>query len=222
MLKKSTFWGILFVDYLKPLLFWLHRDVPAQWAPSYYRAVHEFVYHWPTENRSGYHHLISGSETLLRIFCLDPVFVSIRGQGYCKNKFTNSVDDYQEYFKGVGYPLFSPELNIKELLSFDSVTLLEHCLHHFQEWEKRLAAVHSEHFDWVKFNGAMLAHLTELEKAGQFLDVDREIKDSLYSMISRLLASGFSLVLPSETDDTIDDLHAWCQVAWQNEYGKVE
>ena len=159
MLTKSTFWGVVFVDNLKPLLFWLHRTITAQWAPSYYRALHEFIARWPKENRSGYDRLISGTETLLRIYCFRPVFISIREQGYCKNKFTNTVDDYQEYFKEVGYPLFSPELKFDELLNYESLALLEGCIQHFQQWNNRLTNVHSEHSDWVKLNCALLAHL---------------------------------------------------------------
>ncbi len=221
MQKRSTNWGILYMDLLQPVLYWLHRRVPARWAPSYFRALHELVYQWPIQNASPYSDLVSGTEWLLRIFCAYKAYVSCEPDGYCKDKFCTAVGIYERYFEKVGRPLLPNNLDASELVKMPSHDLLERCCQHFQQWSDCMANQHDEHAEWVRFVNALFHHLSELEAADQFLDVAEPVQEPVCRLLSALLGRGFSFSLPKKEEEyDLEELHSLCEHAWEETYLK--
>ncbi len=220
MQKKSTYWGILYFELLQPVLYWLKKTVPAEWAPSYFRALHELVYEWPTHYSKPYCDLITGTEWLLRIFCASKYFVSCEPQGYCKDKFSTAVGIYEKYFEKMGRPLLPNHLGADELVKLPFPDLLERCCRHFQDWSDCMANEYGEHAEWVRFVYALFTHLRELEAAGDFQDIGEKVQEPVYALISGLLGRGISFSLPKVAGYDLEDLRSICEHAWEETFVK--
>ncbi len=222
MRKESIYEGIIFMEQLQPVLYWLHKDVPAQWAPGYFRALHELVYRWPANYRDPHATLADATECLLRIFCFRKYFVSCQNKGYCWNKFRYAASKYKEYFDNLGNPLFPVELTIEKMDHSTFQDLMRPLCLRFRQWDTRMAKVHSEHADWVSFGNALLAHLDQREAAGQILDVGASVQGPVFRLISGLLGRGFCYDLPKELGLETKDLSTVYEKIWVESFANQD
>lgn len=222
MRNESIYSGILFMLQLQPVLYWLHKDVPAQSAPGYFRALHELVYFWPADYHDPHATLVDGTECLLRIFCFRKSFVSCQKKGYCWNKFRYAASKYNEYFENLGNPLFPKELTIEEMDHSPFQDLMRPLCLRFRQWDARMAKVHSEHAEWVSFVNALLAHLDQLEAAGQILEIRAGVQGPVYKLISGLLGRGIRYNLPKELGKETTDLSSLCEKIWVDSFANQD
>ncbi len=215
MQKEDTYWGILFMEELQPVLYWLHRPVPALSASRYFRALHDLVYRWTTRDQKSCINLVTGTENLLRIFCFRSEFITCQRFGYCRKKFISALSDYEDYFKNdLGFPVLLDQLDVEEKLNYPFKTLLDFYCEQFQILKNRLAGAHSEHAAWVRLVHALLVHLGELEAAGQFLEVGEKIQKPVYELISGFLGRGVSFSLPEGEGSDLEALQSLCEQPW--------
>jgi hypothetical protein len=215
-----------FLEDLKPLLYWLYREVPGPYTHTFMTLMQELV---------GAHifgledydlNLANGTDFLLRVItgCLSKKELTNRVGEYEEKKMRAAFMNFHKYFKNTGYPSFLDGFEFTETIQIrEFVAPLLEGFDEFIKGHKNLAYSNA---NLARFAFALLQYLSEiLEASYHKSEHHRNVPSSLVNEFGRfiepILVSKIHLRLPGPLDAEIKSLRNITCKTWVSNEGKM-
>ena len=202
--ETLTEW-LSFFDSAKPILFWLHRQVPLNYAYKFLDYLQRF-FASGTHLDGHDHDLLIGTEFLLRVIAggTDQTESGHKVEYYEETTFLAAFKNFQRYFQKID----DKSLNLEYLDLMDFRGLFSVLWDGFEKLVKAQGNIKSGDINLTRLNLALLQYFHKTLEVGnfktvKFKDVPPSVVDEFARFIELILLSKLEIRLPSPLD-TVD------------------
>jgi hypothetical protein len=221
--ETLTDW-LIFFDRLKPILFWIHRQIPYNCAYKFLDFLQVFFagrIHLEAFDRN----LLKGTDFLLRVIAggTDQTEVGHKVEHYELSTFRAAYGTFQKYFQKIG----NVALNLEYMDLVDFRGLLATLWDGFEELVKVQNNIGIADAKLVRFDLALLQYFHSILEAGnfesvKFKDIPPHVIDEFAKLIDSVLLSKLGLRLPESLDSTdLDIFRIQTSIDWLSKEGKL-
>jgi hypothetical protein len=202
--ETLTEW-LTFLDSVKPILFWTHRQVPLNYAYKFLDYLQRFFARGA--HLEGHDHdLLTGTEFLLRVIAggTDQTELGHKIEHYETSTFQAAYKYFQRYFQRIG----STALNVEYIDLMDFRGLFSTLWDGFEELVKAQKNIELGDINLARLNLSLLQYFHKILDAGYFekvifKDIPSSVVYEFAKFIELILLSKLGLRLPSPLD-TVD------------------
>lgn len=195
-----------FVQSLRPLLYWLHQEVPADRAQEYLENLQRFFICNGCFRYSVHKNLWDGTEFLSRTLVHNPITSNSHTMGNLRAAFKT----YTEYLQSIGYRPFAELLscyNIRELLSF--------LLNDFGKLAQDSSGIDHREVFFLRFIASFLRYMLEVHDEGCYLSIPARLVSDFNTLVDVISNTRLKVRFPDSLEDK-SDLVALCSYEWKS------
>jgi hypothetical protein len=192
---------------LMPLLYWLYRPVPKEYA-QYFLGLHNFFASYVIFMEDVNPILWDATESLLRVHKHDVTLMS----PYSSKKMQEACKGFISYFTSIGV-----ESQIQEPLNFydETRSMTSLLLYNFSELAKNSYGLRYGEARFIRFITSLLQYLMHASEAGEYLDIPITLVNEFKFFIEWLCENRLGVVFPDDLDELVADVENLCESAWK-------
>jgi hypothetical protein len=213
-----------FFDGVKPILFWIHRQVPFSYAYMFLDYLQRFFAHGAhLENLD--HDLLTGTEFLLRVIAggTNQTELGHKIEYYETSTFRAAFSNFQRFFQKIGNKTL--DMDYVHLIDFRG--LFSTLWDGFENLVKTQENIEMGNAILVRFNLSLLQYFHKILESGsfekvKFKDIPPSLVDEFAKFVDLILLSKLGLRLPSPLDTIdIENFRAITCNDWINKNGEL-
>jgi hypothetical protein len=222
---KSLNWLLWSIEALMPVLFWLHRSVPAKYAPKFFLYMQEIFNGNTLDELQGLDmDLQHGTDHLLRVLAnaaLENVSGEIRPYDYSAKHMRGAYAYFSDYFekKKGGTRTFSADEEGWMNLSTDTIGLL--LIKQFSTLTSQQTGLNEVENAQTRLGMELLNYLLSVRMENTLLDVPEAVMREFQALIEPYFRKRFGISIPgTETDEDLarlEEVKIVCHTYWKDE-----
>lgn len=179
---------LFLIEDLKPIFYWLHREVPAKHSMNFFSNVHTLIYSSVFYGGLGLH---DGFDHLVRVLANDPTL----SKDYGMEKMAIAFESFMDYFLAMG--ISEHRARPEGYYNYELVNIL---LTSFERLTFASSGIANREIRWLRLITVHLQYLLDNVRKGEVLDVPATLITEYYAFFKPFCEDQLSVMLPENIE----------------------